>query len=65
VPPAATATAQARAAARALLETLEPASDEQEAVVEQLELVAGGQHSDYEAFLEPLLAETPAAGDRP
>ena len=60
LPPAATGTHAARVAARALAETLDPAGEDAEAVVEQLELVGGGERSTYEGFLEPLLHTTTA-----
>lgn len=58
--PAATGTRAAREAARLLAARLDPASEEAEAIVEQLELVGGGQRSSYEGFLEPLLHATTA-----
>ena len=55
LPPAATGTRAARDAARELSEGVTAKGEEAEAVVEQLELVASGDRSDYEGFFEPLL----------
>ncbi|HXU22600.1 MAG TPA: transcription-repair coupling factor, partial [Tepidiformaceae bacterium] len=55
LPPAATGTREARQAARALLDGIRTDGEQAEAVTEQLELLAGGNRSDYEGFLEPLL----------
>lgn len=60
LPPAATGTRAARAAARALLDGIRSEGDRAEAVTEQFELLAGGNRSDYEGFLEPLLSTTTA-----
>lgn len=57
IPPAAMGTRAAREAARALLERIPTEGEE---VREQLELVAGGERSEFEGFLEPLLYETTA-----
>jgi len=58
--PAATGTRQARDAARALLDGIRTNSEQAEAVSEQIELLAGGNRSEYEGFLEPLLHTTTA-----
>lgn len=60
LPPAATATRQARSAAADLLERLGANGDGAEAVLEQLRLIAQGYRTDYESFFEPLLYETDA-----
>ncbi|MCC7364026.1 MAG: transcription-repair coupling factor [Dehalococcoidia bacterium] len=60
LPPAATGTRQAREAAAELLGRLEAEGDGAEKVLEELELVAGGDRTDYESFFEPLLYETTA-----
>ncbi|MCL4230157.1 MAG: transcription-repair coupling factor [Dehalococcoidia bacterium] len=58
IPPAATGTRAAREAARALLGSIGLQGPEE--VREQLELVAGGERSDFEGFLEPLLYQSTA-----
>ncbi|MCK9518358.1 MAG: transcription-repair coupling factor [Dehalococcoidia bacterium] len=58
--PAATGTRQARDAAAALLRHLDANGDQSEAILQELELLAGGQRTDYEAFFEPLLYESTA-----
>ena len=58
LPPAVTGTRGARQAALALLQSLDVESDGAELVAEQLELLAGGSRTDYDAFFEPLLYET-------
>ena len=60
LPPAATGTRHARDAARALLATASGSGEQAELVLEQLELLAEGNRTDYEAFFEPLLYETSA-----
>jgi transcription-repair coupling factor (superfamily II helicase) len=60
VPPAATSSSGARAAARELLGEVEANGDQAEAVIEQLELLADGNRSDYTGFFEPLLYEETA-----
>ena len=61
-PPAATGTLQAREAARRLLAAITAEGEQAEAVAQELELVAGGERTDYAAFFEPLLYETSAFG---
>ncbi len=60
LPPAATGTHEAREAARQLLERAEGTGEHAELVLEQLELLAGGQRSGYQGFFEPLLYESTA-----
>jgi transcription-repair coupling factor (superfamily II helicase) len=60
LPAAATGTRRARAAARELLQHLEADGDATEQILEQLELIAGGNRSDFEGFFEPLLYTTTA-----
>ncbi|MBI2767554.1 MAG: transcription-repair coupling factor [Chloroflexi bacterium] len=60
LPPASTGTREAREAAAALLRELTADTDAAEAIVEQLELLAGGSRSDFEGFFEPLLYRTTA-----
>jgi transcription-repair coupling factor (superfamily II helicase) len=60
LPAAATGTRAARAAAAALGERLTDTGEGAERVIEQLQLIAGGQRTDYEGFFEPLLYETTA-----
>ena len=60
LPPVATASAAAREAATTLLPRLEAEGEAAEAVMEQLELIAGGQRSSFGAALEPLLYESTA-----
>ena len=55
IPPAATSGSQALSAATALLESLEANGDQAEVVIEQLELLSGGNRSPFSAFFEPLL----------
>lgn len=55
VPMAATSAAEAKAAARDLLERLTARSEQAESVVEQLELLADGYRSSSAASFEPLL----------
>lgn len=55
LPAAATGSGEARDRARDLLEQLGAEGEDAEAVLEQLALVASGNRSDYERFLEPLL----------
>ncbi|MFN0147631.1 MAG: transcription-repair coupling factor [Dehalococcoidia bacterium] len=59
-PPAATGSREARAAALDLADRLEAESETAEAVIEQLELLAGGNRSEFEGFFEPLLYSTTA-----
>jgi transcription-repair coupling factor (superfamily II helicase) len=54
-PPAATGTREAREAARALADSLTANGEAAEEVLEQIEIVAEGGRSAYEAALEPLL----------
>lgn len=61
LPAAASGTRVARERARELVGQLEAETEAAESIVEQLELVASGNRSDYEAFLEPLLYRTTAA----
>lgn len=56
-PAAATATSVARKAATALAGRLRGASGEDERVLEQLQLLAEGNRSDFAGFFEPLLFE--------
>ena len=58
VEPVAIGTRTARDAARRLVDELQASGDLADAVIEQLELVAAGERSDYEGFLEPLLYES-------
>ncbi|MGE5596377.1 MAG: DEAD/DEAH box helicase, partial [Hyphomicrobiales bacterium] len=58
LPPAATGTRQARDAAAALLRAADAHGDQAEVILQELELLAGGNRTDYEAFFEPLLYET-------
>jgi transcription-repair coupling factor (superfamily II helicase) len=60
IPPASTGTREAHAAAVKLLERISGEGDAAEQVREQLELIAGGNRSDYESFFEPLLYSTTA-----
>ncbi|MGI8925604.1 MAG: transcription-repair coupling factor [Tepidiformaceae bacterium] len=60
LPPAATGTREAHEAARALHDRLAADGEGAETVLEQLELVAEGNRSEYESFLEPLLYESTA-----
>ncbi|MGE3076296.1 MAG: transcription-repair coupling factor [Dehalococcoidia bacterium] len=55
IPPAATSSSEARAAAEDLLGALEANGDQAEVVIEQLELISGGNRSPFSAFFEPLL----------
>ncbi|HEX6030833.1 MAG TPA: transcription-repair coupling factor [Tepidiformaceae bacterium] len=59
-PPAATSTRHARDAARDLVERVQDTGEQSEAVIQELTLLAEGNRSDYEAFLEPLLYRTTA-----
>jgi len=58
LPPAATGTRAAREAARELGESMAVTGDASEGVIEQLELIASGERSNYEGFFEPLLYRT-------
>lgn len=60
LPPAATGTRQARTAAARLHERLHADGEQAEVILQELELLAGGERTDYEAFFEPLLYETTA-----
>ncbi|MEX2081258.1 MAG: CarD family transcriptional regulator, partial [Dehalococcoidia bacterium] len=60
LPALATGTEAARTAARSLARKLEGASEEADALIEQLEIVAGGGRGEFAAALEPLLHETTA-----
>jgi len=60
VPPAATSSSHAREAARALLDQIEAGGDQAEVVLEQLELIAGGDRSPFTSFFEPLLYQATA-----
>jgi transcription-repair coupling factor (superfamily II helicase) len=55
LPPASTSTVPAREAASRLLRTCRATGEASELVLEQLELIAGGERTDYQAFFEPLL----------
>ncbi|MEX0784515.1 MAG: transcription-repair coupling factor [Dehalococcoidia bacterium] len=59
-PPAATSTREAREAAGNLLERATDTGEQSEVVVQELQLIAEGNRSDYEGFFEPLLYETTA-----
>ncbi len=59
-PPAATGTREARTAAANLVALAEPTGDESERVIEELELIAGGNRTDYEGFFEGLLSRATA-----
>src|SRR5690606_12179371 len=58
--PAATSTRQARDAAARLLERVRDTGEQSEQVMQELQLLAEGNRSDYEAFFEPLLYESTA-----
>jgi len=58
--PASTATRQARQAGAELELQLTASGDEAERVIEELELITGGNRSAYEGFFEPLLYGTTA-----
>lgn len=60
LPAAATGTRNARTAAGELLTRLESDSDSTEQVLEQLQLLAEGNRSEFEGFFEPVLYETTA-----
>ncbi len=60
LPPMGTGTREAREAARTLLDNLAAEGDEAERVVEQLELIAGGNRTEYPGFFEGLLSTTAA-----
>ena len=56
--PLGTGTREARAAAQSLLARIEADGDEAERVIEQLELISGGNRTEYEGFFEGLLSTT-------
>jgi len=58
--PAATGSSEARRAAAELLSEVEARSDQDEAILEQMELLAGGERSPFGGFFEPLLYATTA-----
>ncbi|MBA4180404.1 MAG: transcription-repair coupling factor [Anaerolinea sp.] len=58
LPPAVTGTRGAREAARALLASITADGEGSELVAEQLELLASGGRSSFDAFFEPLLYRT-------
>ncbi len=60
-PPAATGMRFARDAAAALLPTLSTSGEDAEKVAEELQLIAEGQRTDYEAFFEQILFQSTAA----
>ncbi|MFN0096582.1 MAG: transcription-repair coupling factor [Dehalococcoidia bacterium] len=60
VPAVATSREQSRQAAGALLRALD-GDGQAELILQELELIAGGQHSDHAGFFEPLLASEPLA----
>ena len=58
IPPMPTGARQASQAAKALLELVEDTGEAAEAYIEQLQLVAEGHRSQFDASLEPLLYES-------